>query len=128
MHNLSLIGLINELDQAKDAEREANEHRLALEKLILTHPEMEGKIKPEGTSTFKEIGLSVTTGFTRTRDQKTLKDLALEIKPEFFPFAPQYKEDRKISKAMEQQFPELWQKLSTALTLKPKKPTVTIKG
>ena len=120
--------LIDQLHQAKSEESSAKEKRMAIENAILKHHEIAPNLKPEGTTSFKALGLSVVTGFTRSWDGQQLETLQSGIKPEFFPFKQELKEDRKASKIIEERFPDLWGKLSKALTLKPKKPSLTLKN
>jgi hypothetical protein len=125
---MTLPELINQLTEAKAAEAEANANRLTLETEILNHPDVAKKLKLEGTTSFKGTGLSIATGFTRSWDAEKLWELSVGIKEEFFPFKQSLTEDRKAAKEIEADYPELWAQLSSALTLKPKKPSLTLKA
>ncbi len=125
---MTLPELIGQLTEAKAAETEANTNRVKLETAILNHPDVIKKLKTEGTTTFKECGLSIATGFTRSWDAKKLLDLSADIREEFFPFKSALTEDRKSSKGIEAEYPDLWLKLASALTLKAKKPALTLKA
>lgn len=83
-----------------------------------------GSLKDEGTTRLGD--LKVVTGYTRKWDQGKLANLIHDIRAEYFPFRVEYKEDRKASKVLAERFPELWQTLSPALTLTPRKPSITI--
>ena len=125
---MTLPELISQLTTAKAAETEANANRLRLEGAILNHPDVIKKLKPEGTTNFKDTGLSITTGFTRSWDAEKLLDLSTGIREDFFPFKSSLTEDRKAAKNIEAEYPELWLQLASALTLKAKKPALSIKA
>lgn len=125
---MTLPELISQLTEAKAAEAEANANRLSLESTILNHPDVIKKLKTEGTTTFKDQGLSIATGFTRNWDSEKLWELSMGIKEEFFPFKQSLTEDRKAAKEIETDYPDLWAQLSSALTLKPKKPSFILKA
>ena len=125
---MTLLELIEQLTEAKATETEANAHRFNIELSILNHPDVINKLKTEGTTTFKESGLSVTTGFTRSWDAEKLLDLSTGIREDFFPFKQVLTEDRKAAKNIEAEYPELWLQLASALTLKAKKPALSIKS
>lgn len=113
------------LAEAKEKEDEAKATRLATEKAILEHPDIAGAIKEEGTTTID--GLKVVTGYTRTWNAKKLQDFIDEGIPDnLFPFACKYSEVRNDSKYLEKNEPETWAYIETALTLKPRKPTISI--
>lgn len=109
--------LITEWKSAKNDENEAKDRRLTIEQLILEQAD----IKSEGTT--KVGSLSISTGNTRDWDQAVLTELSVQVKPEYWPFKSEFKEDRKASKVIEERFPDLWKTINTALLLKPKKPT-----
>lgn len=117
----TFVQLKDAWSEQKALEKEANEKRLAIEKQILDLVEC----KPEGSNKFDN--LTITTGFSRDWDQEALSLMSAEILPEYFPFKTEFKEDRKGSKFVEERFPELWDKIKTALTTKPKKPSFAIK-
>ena len=125
---MTLPELIGQLTEAKAAEAEANTNRVKLEATILNHPDVIKKLKTEGTTTFKDTGLSITTGFTRSWDTEKLLDLSANIREDFFPFKLSFAEVRKASKDIESEYPELWTQLASALTLKSKKPALSIKA
>lgn len=125
---MTLPELIIQLTEAKAAEAEANANRLSLESTILNHPDVIKKLKTEGTTNFKDQGLSIATGFTRSWDSEKLWELSMGIKEEFFPFKQSLTEDRKAAKEIETDYPDLWAQLSSALTLKPKKPSFILKA
>ncbi len=125
---MELPQLINQLTTAKAIEYEATANRLRLEGAILNHPDVIEKLKPEGTTSFKGTGLSIATGFTRSWDSEKLWELSTGIKEEFFPFKQSLTEDRKAAKNIEAEYPELWLQLASALTLKAKKPALSVKA
>jgi len=119
---MTVTELTAQLATAKAKESTAKAERLRVEAKILTL--LEDDLKDEGTTRVESI--KVVTGFTRSWDQNKLKEAAQSIKPEFFPFSLNYKEDVKQAKAIQAANPGLWDTLSPALTLKPKKPAVSI--
>ena len=82
---MTLPELIGQLTEAKAAETEANTNRVKLETAILNHPDVIKKLKTEGTTTFKECGLSIATGFTRPWDAGKLLDLKAATPERSFP-------------------------------------------
>lgn len=123
MDAMPLDYLISEWKDAKATESLANQVRLKIEARILAHPDCQ--VRPEGTTKFGN--LSITTGTTREWDQEQLDELRATIRGEYWPFIRTWREDRKASKVMEDRFPDLWMKINQALTLKPKKPSFSVK-
>ena len=119
----TLESLLADWRQAKADEEAANALRLEIERELLDHPEVRGALKEEGTVTVGPV--KVTTGFTRAWDQAQLGALHAEIADASWPFAAEWREDRKAARVVEERFPELWARIRAALTLKPKKPTVS---
>lgn len=122
----TLEWLHEQLRQAKADEASMREIRLQVEQAILTHPDVAPNLKAEGTC--KIGGFSIATGYTRDWDQAQLKELRSRIRDEFWPFLTEFKENRKVTRLIEEKMPEFWQELRAALTLRPKKPAVTIKA
>jgi hypothetical protein len=124
-----LITLYFELIAATQEEQEANKRRIVIEEEIAAHPEVIASLKPSGTSKIGEL-FEVTTKETRKWDQAKLADLAKGIKPEYWPFKPEFKEVRAESKTIENKFPDLWKEIREALTIVPAKTAVKpiIKG
>ena len=119
----TLSDLTHQWKQYKDTEDQAKKARLDTEKLIQSHPD--SHLADEGIVHLDS--LQVSTGYTRTWDQKQLKEMQRVISDEYFPFKTELKEDRKISKTIEERFPDLWNTIRSALSLKPKKPAFTWK-
>ena len=127
MRNVPDLDLLaHELSHLKHAEDNARLARLRKELEILEHPEIADELPMEGTLTRGCI--SVRTGYTRKWDQDALAGLAERVDPSFWPFVPQWKEDRKAARVIEERFPELWADVREALTLNPSKPAVTLKA
>lgn len=124
-----LTTLYFELLAASQAEQEANRLRITIEEEIATHPEVIANLKPSGTSKIGEL-FEVTIKETRKWDQGKLADLAKGIKPEYWPFKPEFKEVRAESKTIENKIPDLWKEIREALTIVPAKTAVKpiIKG
>lgn len=120
----TLDDLADALEAAKAAEAQANDHRLAIERQILEHPDMAPQLKDEGTHTVGR--LRVSTGYTRKWSQQELELVRPEVADAFWPFKTEHKEDRRMMKMVEERLPDLYAKLSPALTLTPRKPSVTI--
>ena len=120
----TLVDLAGELQTAKINEKAAKARRLEVEQAILDHGDIVGNLKDEGTTT---IGpMKIVNKFTRKWDDKQVVELARQIAPEYFPFRPKYVEDKKLSDAIAERFPELWDKLRPALTLMPAKAAISI--
>jgi len=117
---------INEaVDALEQAKTNFNAAKLALadaESVVLDL--VGGELKEEGTTRIGDLKLA--TGFTRRWDQDKLTNMIHDIRAEYWPFRTEFKEDRKASKVLAERFPELWQTLSPALTLTPRKPSITI--
>lgn len=120
----TLDTLAERLAVARQAESAARDRRIELEQMICTHPDVAPQLTDEGTVT---VGtLKVRTGFTRSWDQKALDAISVDVAEEYWPFKAEWKEDRKAARVIEERFPDLWEAIRGALTLKPSKPAVTI--
>ena len=107
---------------AKAKENAAKADRLAIEEEIYIL--YQDELKPEGTN---KVGpFKIVTGFNRSWDQSKLEKLEGLIQPELFPFKEVYKEDLKLTRAIQKANPDAWDALSQALTLKPKKPSFSV--
>lgn len=109
---------------AKGVEVGAIERRRELEESILEHPDVVDKLVDEGTTTVGRV--KVSTGFTRAWDQQQLDTLSSDVNEEFWPFKDEWKEDRRASRVIEERFPDLWAQIRNALTIKPRKPTISV--
>lgn len=120
----TLEQLCDELAAAKAAEAKAKQHREAIEHAIVTHADVAPGLRDEGTHHVGRV--KVVTGLTRKWDQPKLVALASEIDETFWPFKVEWKEDRRAMRVFEERFPELANKIGKALTLTPRKPTVSV--
>lgn len=121
----TLTELKQQLVSLKQQEEEIKAHRLNLERAIVQHPDIAPQLKDEGTHS--AYGVKVSTGYTRKWDQDALDRAAQHVSPSFWPFKTEFKEDRRMMRVVEERFPDLYaQHLSPALTLTPRKPTVSI--
>lgn len=86
------------------------------------------KLRDKGVTHF-EGGLDITTGFTESWDDAALAE-ALTLWPATapMPFTPTWKPDGKALAVVRAQFPDLYKRLEKALTVKPRKPSFTVKG
>jgi hypothetical protein len=110
------IRLKNQEDQLKKA-------RLEVEAAIL---DTGINLEIKGTYNHKEM-LSITTGLDRKFDQKGLKALH-DANTQPFPFKLEFKEDRKLSSALEEMASEFWNTtFEPLLTEKPKKPAFKVR-
>ena len=114
--------------KAKLAKLKAEEAAVRAER-IKTEQEIVGlladELKEHGTTNIH--GLKIVTGYNRKWDQEQLAELvARQIPIKLFPFKTEYKEDRAKSKYIENNEPEVWAEIQKALTLTPKKPSVSI--
>lgn len=115
--------LIAQWHATKKMEDSAKKERLRIEKEIEQHQDV--MLSDEGITTLDN--LKISTGYNRSWDQDRLREISEGINDEFFPFKTEFKEDRKASKVVEDRFPDLWDTIRAALTLKPKKPSFTWK-
>ena len=111
--------------EAKSEELEAKNARLAIEEEIIGLNEVATNMTSKGTHNFGH--LKIVTDFTRLWDQEKLRQAQQLIPEAFWPFASEFKEIGKGTRFLEQQNPELWVHVANALTLKPKKPSFSIK-
>lgn len=107
----------------KAKEDEAKKARVAIEQEILSSFELE---KKDGANNLENM-LTITGGYSRSWDQEGLDHLrSLGTDP--FPFKIELKEDRKLSKALEEMAPDFWKaKFEPLLTVKPKKPSFKVR-
>ena len=119
----TLDSLKDELAIARNAVTMAGKVVKDIENQILSHPDC-SIIKEEGTTNIGQ--LKFASGYTRKWNQVGLAEMAEQVKPEFFPFSIEYKENKKKSDVMAEAFPEMWEKLSEHLTLTPKKISISI--
>lgn len=119
-----LTTLTDQLRQAKAAEAQASAARLAVERQILEHPDVAGAMTDDGTT--KVGAIKVTTRLTRSWDAEALDAISAEVNEQFWPFKSKWAEDRRHSRVIEEKHPDLWEKLRSALTVKPGKPSVSI--
>ena len=121
---ITIDDLRQQWKEAKTLEEEAKQRRLNIETEILLHKEVKGEIKDEGTSTFGKI--KIITGYTRNWNQGKLQAICETVDESLWPFQTQYKEVRAGTKYIETNEPEMWEILSPALTLTPKKPSFSL--
>lgn len=120
-----MTDLIEELSaewaKYKRMEAEANRKRLEIEQKICTHAKEH--IPAQGSA---KIGcIKVTTGFDRKWDAEILTQI-YRTKPPVFPFAVNWKEDRRLTSKLESEQAEVMAMFMPALTIKEKKPYFTI--
>lgn len=123
---MTLADLQKQLAWAKAQESAARDARIAAEEAILAHPDVVAVLKDEGSVTVE--GVRVTTGYTRAWDQGVLQETAKQVSPEYWPFKAEWKEDRRRTRDIEANTPDLWALISPALTVKPKKAAVALVG
>jgi hypothetical protein len=111
--------------EAKSEELEAKNARLAIEEEIIGLQEVAANMTSKGTHNFGP--LKIVTDFTRLWDQEKLRQAQQSIPETFWPFASEFKEIGKGTRFLEQQNPELWMHVAKALTLKPRKPSFSVK-
>lgn len=122
----ALALLVAELAAAKENEAEAIQRRRNIEAAILAHPAVADRLPAEGTTRFDT--LKIATGYTRRWDQAQLALLHDEIKDQFWPFRAEYREDLRASRVLAERFPALWAGIRAALTLTPRRPSITIEA
>lgn len=117
-----LTKLCEQWIQYKSDEVAARDCRLAAEKEIIDALGDDLKI---GSNKVADM-LKVTAGLKREWDNEKLLELRNNIAPDYFPFREELKEVRKLSRAIEEDVPELWGIISKALTIKPEKPSFEV--
>ena len=70
--------------------------------------------------------MTISYSLSRKWDHEQLAGLANEINPAFFPFETKFKENQRTTRVFEGTFPDMVEKLETALTQTPRKPTVKL--
>ncbi len=117
--------LIEEWKNAKLNETIWNAKRIEIESKLYEHHQSE--LPDKGTFTTGE-GMKITTGFTEEWSQEEL-NRAYEQWPEGvkFPFAGTWKPDGKAVSYLRENAPAMYALLQPALTLKPKKPSFSVK-
>lgn len=108
--------------RAKADEEAAREQRVAIERRMVA---LLGDLVPQ-EGNFHQSGLSISTGYNRKWDQARLTSLAAVIDEAYWPFKPEWREDRRASRVFEERFPDMWRHLTSALTLTPAKPVVKV--
>jgi hypothetical protein len=124
------MGTINELttqwQQTKAALEAAQEAHLQSE--IAIYEAVKDTLPDKGTTTL-DTGLKIVTGYTESWDQEKLNEVynAWDF-PMAFPFKGEWKPDGKAVSYLREHAPQLYGKISYALTMKPKKPSFSMKG
>ncbi len=113
----SIEDLANEWIDAKDRELAAQARRREIEAQMLDLVEV-----PLG-STVNAGPLSVSVREKRVWDQDHLEELHFTYGTTAWPFKLEWKEDRKLSRALEELAPDVWVALRTALTVTPARPS-----
>ena len=119
-----LQSLAVEWNGCKQAVKEAQARLLQAE--IAIYEAVKTELPEKGTSTFGPI--KVVTGFTESYDQSAL-NIAYEQWPDGipFPFMGEWKPDGKQLSYLRDHRPELYDRLTSAITIKPKKPAFAVK-
>ncbi len=120
---MTIEQLRKRLSVVKATEEAAKKERLTIEREIIGL--LADELKEQGTTNIH--GLKIVTGYTRKWDQAELQGLVERgIPPKLFPFKVEYKEDKKMSDYLANNEPDVWEKIAKALTLTPRKPSVSI--
>ena len=110
---------------AKAQENGAKKARLAIETEILALQEVTTHLKSKGTTNFGP--LKIVTDFNRIWNQAKLAAAQRIVPADFWPFNVEFKEVGDGSKYLIERQPEIWKLIVPALTLKPKKPSFSVK-
>lgn len=119
--------LAQQLIAAKKAEADANAKRVALEQELIA---ILGS-KEEGSETHNlENGLkiTITAKLSYSADMPILLSLCDSIPESMRPIKREVKLDETGAKYLRNNEPDVWRMLSSAITVKPAKPSVTIKA
>ena len=117
--------LVQNWNEAKKAEKIANELRLVAETELLAA--LGDNLKPTGVTSFDVNGqfkLKITRKMTESWDQTELAKLHNEM--DVWPFAIEWKLERDRFTVMERDHPEAFKKLRRALTVKEAKPSFVV--
>lgn len=127
---MSLDILVNELRNVTRLEKEAKQKRYDLEESILQHPDIAKGLSESGTMNFLQYNMAVTTGLTESWDQERLNEIRAEWPEKHkdkFPFDSVWKPNSAKLRGLKEILPEAYDKLTPALTSKPKKPQFKFK-
>lgn len=111
--------------EAKKQEQYYTNQRFNIELSIyeLTHDQL----KETGTTTL-ETGMKVTTGYSEAWDNAQVRDLIAQWPYDVkFPFEQTWKPDGKAISYLRDNVPALYRMLQPALTIRPRKPSFSIK-
>lgn len=117
--------LIDQWKYAKEQEVLWNQKRIEIESQI--YEQHRASIPEKGTYTTDD-GMKITTGFSEEWDQAKVNE-AYQAWPEGikFPFSGTWKPDGKAISYLRDNVPGAYELLRSALTLKPKKPSFSVK-
>lgn len=117
--------LIDEWKHAKQQEAMWNAKRIEIESQI--YQQNQASIPDKGTYTTPE-GMKIATGYSEDWDQEKV-NAAYQQWPEGvkFPFSGTWKADGKAVSYLRENAPSLYALIQPALTLKPKKPSFSVK-
>jgi hypothetical protein len=120
-----LQGLTDAWKMAKRMKDDWAEQQLVIESEI--YQLVEKQLPEKGTHTL-DTGMKIVTGHSEEWDQPILS-LAYEkwAAPVPFPFTGVWKPDGKAIAYLREKWPETYEKIRPALTLKPKKPSFSVK-
>lgn len=119
-NNKVVEGFKAALAQYAKAKSDLNEAQINL------YNEYKDNIVDKGTNTFGDV--KIVTGYNDSWDQDMLAEIHSTLdRPEIFPFKSEFKLDRKRYDALETFDGALYKRINSALTLKPKKPSFSIK-
>jgi hypothetical protein len=117
--------LIQAWKEAKSNEAAWNQKRIEIESQIYANVEKE--LPEKGTYTTAE-GMKIAIGHTEEWDQSALNEIYNQWEaPVPFPFVGLWKPDNKAISYIRENIPQAYTKLREALTLKPKKPSFSMK-
>lgn len=119
-----ITALARRLSDAKRAEAEAREAREAVEIEIYNEVAKTQAMPERGTVTAGAI--RITTKVTENWDQEILSELRASIPAELFPFRAEWKCDGRARNKLAVDHPEVYRKLTRALTTKTAKPSFVV--
>lgn len=125
--NAELELLTQAWQRAKADEEAANARRIAIESDI--YQLVEDSLPDKGTTTL-ETGMKIVTGFTESWDQEKIADVQESLWPSDapFPFKREWKPDGRAISSLRDYQPRLYQLIADCLTLKPRKPSFSVKS
>lgn len=113
---------------ARKAAEKARLEQIAAENELLDLTEIQDHLKDSGTTTFLNGFLKIQNKLNKKWNQKQLSKILEELDLVINPFEIEYKPNAARLKVLQEEYPEDYQRVITALTESPAKPYFTFQG